>query len=69
MNAMTDPIRQEIRLQLVRLHRSQADLAKQLGVSRTYLSRLLSGTQDGSVDLWRRILDELGLELTVKTKD
>ena len=68
MNAMTDPIRQEIRLQLVRLRRSQTDLAEKVGVSPQYMSRLLSGNQDGSVDVWRKLVEELELALTVKPK-
>lgn len=38
---------------------TQSDLAKAIGVSRSYYSRLEKGTREGSVAVWGRIADKL----------
>lgn len=47
---------------------SQTKLAAKLGLKRTVLTRMLSGNSGSVPKNWQRILDELGLELTVKPK-
>jgi transcriptional regulator with XRE-family HTH domain len=40
---------------------TQADLARHLGVSQKHVSRLLNGRDEGSLLLWSRMLDLLGV--------
>jgi DNA-binding phage protein len=65
---MTPAIRERARIELTRQDVTQTAIAARVGVSRQYLSRMLRGHVDGRVDTWRRILDELGLELVVRPK-
>ena len=48
--------------------RSYAWLAKQAGISYVQLNRILNGSSGGSVSVWLKIFDALGLELTVEEK-
>lgn len=54
----------EIRAELARQRRSQAELATQLGVSRPWLSRRLSGETPLSVGDIANIADALGVALS-----
>lgn len=47
---------------------SQGELAKRIGIERPNLTRLLSGRSGRVPDNWQKILNELGLELTVQKK-
>lgn len=48
---------------------SQVELAKELEMSRVNLTRALSGRSGKVPELWQRLLDRFGLELTVRPKD
>jgi transcriptional regulator with XRE-family HTH domain len=65
---MTPEIRERVRLELMRRDITQTAIAARVGVSRQHLSRMLRGHEDGRVDTWRRILNELGLELRAVPK-
>ena len=47
---------------------SQVRLARELDIDRVNLTRLLSGRVNGVTPTWQKILDSLGLELTVQKK-
>lgn len=48
---------------------TQAALARQLGISRSFLKRLENGERKASVDLVRKIRDELGIAPTAIRPD
>ncbi len=57
---------------IVALHRrkmTRQQLAKAAGLSRSYVSRLLSGDVEGGREAWEAIFKVLDLELTVKEKE
>ena len=68
MGVMTDDLRAELRAELARRRIKQTDLARELGVSRTHLSNMLNGQRGQLPATWGRLLDHLGLELTVRAK-
>jgi transcriptional regulator with XRE-family HTH domain len=60
---VTKELREAVRIEMMRQNITGIELAAKAGMSRQYLSQMLRGHVDGSVDTWRRILDSLGLEL------
>ncbi len=68
MNTMTEHIRDEVRVAMVRRHVTQGEIAERLGISRQHLSAMLSGRRSRLPDAWEKLLDELGLELVVKPR-
>ena len=68
MGVMTDDLRAELRAELARRRIKQTDLARELGVSRTHLSNMLNGQRGQLPSTWGRLLERLGLELTVRVK-
>ncbi len=69
MTTMTEHIRDEVRVALVRRHVTQGEIAERLGISRQHLSAMLSGRRSRLPDAWEKLLDELGLELVVRTRE
>ncbi len=69
MTTMTDELRAHLRAELARRKIRQRELAEELGMSRTYLSNLLNGQRGQVSEKWQRLLDYLGLELALKTKE
>ena len=68
MNAMTDHLRAELRAEIARRRGSQTELARILGMSRSHLNALLNGQRGQLPDAWARLIDHLGLELTLRPK-
>ena len=68
MEAMTDHIREEVRIAIVRQRVSQTALAAEVGLSQHHVSALLSGRRGRLPDGWQKVLDGLGLELVVRPK-
>jgi transcriptional regulator with XRE-family HTH domain len=68
MNTMTEHIRDEVRVAMVRRHVTQGEIAERLGISRQHLSAMLSGRRSRLPDAWEKLLDELGLELVVRPR-
>lgn len=68
MEPMNDRIREAVRVELARRKSTQARLAEEVGVSRQYISDIMSGKSGNVPSVWSRIFDELGLELTIKPK-
>jgi transcriptional regulator with XRE-family HTH domain len=62
---MTTRIRQEARALLEQRGMNQNDLARELGVSRQYVSDLLTGRVRGGTGTWLRVAEVLGAELTL----
>lgn len=48
---------------------SQQDLSELTGIERPNVTRLLTGRSGKVPENWQKILDILGLEITVKEKD
>ena len=74
MTTMTDEIRAELRAELARRGETLADVAREFGVSRTLITRMLSAKSKeplGSVPTtWQKLFDKLGYKLiVVKDKD
>jgi transcriptional regulator with XRE-family HTH domain len=69
MDSVTDRIREEVRVALVRQRVSQGELADRVGLSRQHVSALLTGHRGKLPEAWERILDGLGLELVVRPKE
>lgn len=68
MANMTDHIREEVRVAMIRKHVTQTELAERVGLSRQHISHLLTGHRGKLPEAWDRLLDGLGLELTVRPK-
>ena len=66
---VTDHIREEARVAMVRQRVNQTQLAQRVGVSRHYLGALLNGRRVGTVAVWLALLGELGLGLRVVPQD
>ena len=61
-------IREEVRVEMARRRISQIELAKEAGISRSYISSCLSGSADVLSSKWLRVFEVLGLELTIRKK-
>jgi len=66
---VNDNVREAIILQLHRKRITRRELAKQIGMNETYLSRLITGDREGGREAWERILTALDLELTAKERE
>lgn len=68
MYLVTDEIRAKVKQELKRQELTISSLAEEFNVSRPHLSRLIN--RSGKMPReWKRLLDRLGLELTVKEKE
>ncbi len=65
---MTDSIRNAVKKQLKKRGMSHKDAAAAAVLSPQYLTDLLSGRRGNLPKNWVRLLDALGLELTVRPK-
>lgn len=68
MTPMTEHIREEVRVAMVRQRVTQTELADKVGLSRQHINHLLTGHRGKLPDAWEKLLDGLGLELTIKPK-
>lgn len=64
---MNDVIRQQVRDELAKRDMNQSQLAAKIGVSRQYLSNVLRGVSGKTPSIWQQLLDELDLELVVRS--
>lgn len=53
---------------MVRQRVNQTQLAEAVGLTRQHVSNLLTGHRGKLPEAWERLLDGLGLELTVRPK-
>lgn len=65
---MTDHIREEVRVLLVRNRMSQKELARRAGISRSHLSEMLAGRRGHIPSGWEHVLEALGMELTIRPR-
>ena len=65
---MTDNLRKAIRIELARRDWTRSHLADEAGVSRQYVSELITGKAGNLSPAWVAILDTLGLDLTIVPK-
>ena len=63
MNVMTDDVREAVRIQMAKRNWRQKDLAGDTGVSKQYLSQMLSGKAGNTPDAWEKVFQSLGLRL------
>lgn len=68
MTTMNDHIREEVRVTMLRQRVTQTELAERLGLSRQHINHLLTGHRGNLPEAWEKVLDSLGLELTVVPK-
>jgi AraC-like DNA-binding protein len=61
-----DDIREQLRVSLYAQRVSITNLAKELGMSRTNLSRMLNGQLEGKFDVWERIAAKVGKRFTLE---
>jgi DNA-binding phage protein len=66
-NRMTDEIRARVKQEIEKRHLMPTVLAEEVGVSYPHLYRMLQG-ESGSRESWLKLLDAVGLELTVRKK-
>lgn len=66
--SVNDKIREAVRVELARRDWNKTRLAEKTQLSRQYISELMNGKAGNLTEAWQRILDALGLELTVKPK-
>lgn len=66
--SVNDAIRTAIRIELAKRRMNQSQLAEHVGVSKQHMSKLMGGKVGNVSEVWQRIFDELGLELTVTSK-
>lgn len=69
MKAMTDDVREAVRIQMAKRNWRQKDLAENTGVSKQYLSQMLSGKAANTPDAWEKVLSSLGLRLVAVSDD
>ena len=63
--AVRDDIREQLRVKLYAERISVTDLAKELGMSRVNLSRMLNGQLDGKFEVWEKIAAKVGKQFTL----
>lgn len=65
---MTEHLRQEVRVAMIRQRINQTELAEKAGLSRQHVSNLLTGHRGKLPEAWEKVLDSLNLQLTVEPK-
>ena len=68
MDDVTDHIREEVHVAMVRQRLSQVGLAERVGLTPQHISALLNGHRGRLPEAWLKILDDVGLELVVRPK-
>ncbi|NTY02072.1 XRE family transcriptional regulator [Deinococcus sp. JMULE3] len=68
MAGMNEQVREAVKQAMAARDMSQGELARQTGLVRPAVSKLLNGTVGKVPDNWQRILDLLDLELVVQPK-
>lgn len=68
MSNMTEHIREEVRVAMIRKRVNQTELAEKTGLSRQHINHLLTGHRGKLPDAWEKLLDSLDLELTIRPK-
>ena len=66
---MNTSIREEVQLRLLREDLNQADVAKEIGVTRGYLNSALRGKKAHVPKVWQKLFDIFDYELIVVPKD
>jgi DNA-binding Xre family transcriptional regulator len=69
VNSVNHNVREAVIVQLHRKRMTRRELAQQIGMDETYLSRLINGDREGGREAWEKILDALDLELTAVPKE
>jgi transcriptional regulator with XRE-family HTH domain len=68
MIGMNEAVRKTVKETMKAKGISQGQLARDLGLERPAVTRLLSGTSGKVPDTWQKVLDALGLELVIQEK-
>ena len=69
METVNQDVRTQVKAVMKEKGLTQQAIADKLGVDRVYVNRMLSGHASQVPGRWSEMLELLGLELTVKTKD
>jgi transposase-like protein len=73
IQVMTDDIKATLRAEIGRQGKSMSEVAREIGVSRNQVSRMLSAKRQDSSgevsDVWQSLLNHLGYEITIKPKE
>jgi transcriptional regulator with XRE-family HTH domain len=68
MDNMTDSVREAVRIELAKRDWNRTKLAEETGLSRQYISELMSGKAGVLSPAWQRVFDKLGLELVLQPR-
>lgn len=68
MQGMNAEIRQAVKEAMKEKGLSQEALAQSIDINRVYITRMLSGRASDAPKNWQKVLDALGLELTIRPK-
>ena len=66
---MDEGIREQIKRCIKEKSVTQGEIAKALGIARPNITRMLTGRSGQVPDNWVKLLDYLGLELTVQHRE
>ena len=65
---MTDEIRHAVKVALAQKRLTQGQVAERVGITPQHLSRMMQGDRSNVPEAWQKVFDELGLELSVRSK-
>jgi transcriptional regulator with XRE-family HTH domain len=65
---MTEEVRKGVRIAMAARKWNQKKLSEETGVSRQFVSEMMSGKAAVLPPSWQKVLDSLGLELTIQPK-
>jgi transcriptional regulator with XRE-family HTH domain len=65
---MTETVIKQVRQLMEKQGVSQGELSRRTGIERPNITRMLSGRSGKVPESWQKVLDELGLELIVVSK-
>lgn len=68
MKGMNEDTRNAVRDAMKAQGITQEQMAERLGVHRVHVSRMLTGAASQMPDAWRKLLDELGLDIVAVSK-
>ena len=66
---MNETIRTAARVEMARRKLNQTDLAKEIGLSRQYVSELMNGKGSNIPEAWQRIFELFGWQVVVLDKE
>lgn len=68
MTNVNDDIRKAVRIEMARRDWNQSELAEATGLSRQYISELMSGKAGNVSEAWEKIFDKLHITLKAEVR-